>query len=95
MNSEEIEILLNYFSEDATAGELAWSEFTGRDELRTWLEDFSKSKYVHKISGLEVSGDDVTFYWRRTKGGTSYLCICKVTFRDQEIIYLMASKCST
>ena len=93
--SGELDETLDYFSEDATLESVGYYHLlsTGKDEIRTALEYWIGSGYVHLLDEYEFSNDEEAMYWDLEFGGDNNFCHGKVVVRGQEIVYLGFSTC--
>ena len=86
---------LEYFAEGATLETVGYYHLisNGKDEIRTALEYWIGSGYVHLVDEYEFSNDEEAMYWDLEFGGDNNFCHGKVVVRSQEIVYLGFSTC--
>jgi hypothetical protein len=95
VESGNIDDTLAYFAEDARLETVGYYHLVsnGRDEIRTALEHWIGSGYIHMIGDYVFSSDDEALYWDLESGEKTFFCHGKVIVRNHQIIYLGYSTC--
>jgi hypothetical protein len=97
VESGELEEPLDYFAEDATLETVGYYHLisNGREEIRTALEHWIGSGYLHAVDEYDISRDDEALYWNLEGGSEDNFCYGKIIIQGQKIEYLGYSTCKS
>lgn len=95
--SGDIDETLAFFTEDAKLETVGYYHLisNGRDEIRTALEHWIGSGYLHAVGKYDISRDDEALYWHLEGGSEDNFCYGKIIIQGQKIEYLGYSTCKS